>query len=344
MTFDIRPLTLVAAILVLAVLAPFNAKIAGTFRNFSHEGTFFSLIASVPYASLGGGGSSGETGAGGDDAASVFGSLPLEAASAVVWDVGSGQAIFTKNARQPRALASLTKLMTAVVGERLAESATAEERTVPITPEAIREEGDDGFYSGERFYFSDIRDAMLVKSSNDAAVAIATWAERILQRPAAGPDAAPPSVTEPVFINEMNRVAAEIGLRDTYFLNATGLDLTSERAGAVGTAEDFARLFAWVVKQTPHSIFATQASGIDIVSLDGGRHHFVSSGERALEIPGLLGVKTGFTDLAGGNVAVAWSAFGRSFVAVVLGSSRDGRFEDARALYRSTMDFLTAEE
>ena len=138
----------------------------------------------------------------------------------------------------------------------------------------------------------------------------------------------------------MNRVAAEAGLSGAYFLNATGLDLTSERPGAVGSAEDVARLFAWILKQMPQILFATQATAIDVMSQEGDLHHFVSSGERALVIPGLVGVKTGFTDLAGGNVVIGWSAFGRSYVVVVLGSTREGRFSDALTLYRSTMDFL----
>ncbi|MBI2039124.1 MAG: D-alanyl-D-alanine carboxypeptidase [Candidatus Niyogibacteria bacterium] len=332
MTFDIRPRTVIAALFALSLLAPFNAKFSGTFSNFTKTGDFFSLIASAPYASLAG--SAEEPAAGSSKPAfGAFDEIRLEAKSAVVWDAGSDRAIFAWNAAESRALASLTKLATAVVGERLAESVGVSERVVRLTPEAIQEEGDDGFTIGERFYFSDIRDAMLVKSSNDAARAIAEWAEPLLQ----GAGSAGPA-----FINEMNRVAAEIGLRNTYFLNATGLDLTPERAGAVGSAEDFARLVAWIIKQSPHILFATQASSVDIVSQDGDRHHFVASAKPALAIPGLVGAKTGFTDLAGGNLVLAVSAFGRSYVIVVLGSTREGRFSDAMALWQASVDFSGA--
>ena len=90
----------------------------------------------------------------------------------------------------------------------------------------------------------------------------------------------------------------------------------------------------------PQILFATQATVVDVMSQEGDPHHFVASAKRALAIPGLVGVKTGFTDLAGGNVAIGWSAFGRSYVVVVLGSTREGRFSDALTLYQATMDFL----
>lgn len=334
MTSDFRPSAFIGALLVLIALAPFNAKFAGTFRDVARGGDFFALIASTPARSFGGEWTEEERTM---RIRAAFGGVALEAGAAIVWDVEEGRAIFALNEKEPLALASLTKLATAVVGERLAESISAPGRIVPITEEAIREDGDDGFYAGEQFYFSDIRDAMLVKSSNDAAAAIAAWAEHVL--PASGGSG---GTQELVFVNEMNRVVAEAGLSSAYFLNATGLDLTSERAGAIGSAEDIARFFTWIVKQMPQILFATQMSSIDVISQGGDRHHFMSSGESALAIPGLIGVKTGFTDLARGNVVIAWSALGRSYVVVVLGSTREGRFSDVLTLYRATMDFFGA--
>ena len=324
-----RYLSIITALLVLAMLLPFKAKLVGTFSSGKRAVEFFSLVATPSPMSSSHSANERE----GDVFRAAFAGIELDAASVVVLDVETDQPIFARNETEVRSLASLTKLVTALAAERAAGIRVGDSRVVRLTPDAIAEEGDDGFRADEQFYFPDIRDAMLVRSSNDAARAITEWADAFPRVSAS--DAGIPLVLP--FLNEMNRVAADIGLRSMYFLNPTCLDLSDERAGAYGSALDVARLFGWIIKNSPATIFATRSSVIEIAALDGTVHRLSSSGNSALSIPGIIGVKTGFTDLAGGNVVLGWNVGGRSFVIAVLGSTLDGRFTDARALYDATM-------
>jgi D-alanyl-D-alanine carboxypeptidase (penicillin-binding protein 5/6) len=130
----------------------------------------------------------------------------------------------------------------------------------------------------------------------------------------------------------MNQVAAELGLSKSYFLNPTGLDFNTTTSGAYGSAYDVARLAAIFYKQNSYYFEQTQHSAVSID--DSGR---VSNGHATaqplLSIPGFIGAKTGYTDLAGGNlVAIFDVEIGHPLVAVVLGSTLDGRFTDIKTL------------
>jgi len=226
-------------------------------------------------------------------------------------------------------LASLTKLVTAFVVEQTLNEVGVHLGTVTFSKEATQQEGDDGFLIGEDFYVEDLRDVMLLRSSNDAAFALANWVESV---------SSPESDS---FVNKMNNLVAQQGFSATYFLNPTGLDLTEDLSGAYGSAQEVARLFSWILKKLPYLLFATQSSEINIFSLDGRALNFQSSAASILSIPGLIGVKTGFTDLAGGNVVFAFSLGPqRHFVVSVLGSSFNGRFIDALKLYEATKEYI----
>lgn len=254
--------------------------------------------------------------------------LDLEAEAALVLDIQNETIIFGKNESLEWPLASLTKLATALVVEETAQSIDVARGVITFDKEAISEEGDDGFLVGETFYIEDLRDVMLLRSSNDAARAFARWVEGM-------PD------EENSFVNRMNQIAGRLNFSTMYFLNPTGLDMDKRLSGAYGTAEEIARLLAWILKNTPHIFFITQISELEVFSLEGNRHTFQSSAEPILSIPGLIGVKTGFTDLAGGNVVFAFSlGLERHFIVSILGSSLKGRFTDGLKLYEATKEYI----
>lgn len=260
----------------------------------------------------------------------LFENLKLEAESAVVVDLSDDKIIFKKNSDAERPLASLTKLVTASVvyeigGDLLREGVIS----IPITSDAILQEGDDGFLAGESFNAGDLQDAMLVKSSNDAAYALSAWAKK---NEGTGDNS--------WFINEMNMLVSRLGLQKTYFLNSTGLDIDDRISGSYGTAGEMVRLFSWLVKNRLDVIAATSRSQIAFFSNQGKRHVFDSSAGPIMQIPELIAAKTGYTDLAGGNLVFAFgSGPGRQFAAVVLGSSYNGRFEDAIKLYEAASKY-----
>ncbi|MBI5787031.1 MAG: D-alanyl-D-alanine carboxypeptidase [Candidatus Niyogibacteria bacterium] len=258
-----------------------------------------------------------------------FEKMELEAKSAAVIDLVSGEAIFTKEADAERPLASLTKLVTAAVIDDIVSGVADENEKVIMVQPAVNQTGDDGFFVGETFIASDLRDAMLVKSSNDAAQALVLWAESLQ----------PEKAGSYWFVNKMNLFVSELGMHKTRFLNATGLDLGKNVSGSYGTARETAELFSWLIKNKPGLLGQTNKSSMSVYSIEGREHVFETSADRLMAVPELIAAKTGFTDLAGGNVVFAFALGpGHQFAAVVLGSSYDGRFEDALKIYAAAKE------
>ncbi len=242
----------------------------------------------------------------------------ITATAAFVWDIRRQHAIFNKNANAQLPLASLTKLMTSLVAlETLGTDAK-----VPMTMEAILQDGPSDFMDGEILGAKQLSDFSLVSSSNDGAYALASAAAHALGGTG--------SSTKP-FIDAMNKRAEELGLTQTYFVNPTGLDQSPNESGGYGSARDMAFLVEYLVKKRPEVVLpSTARTG----RVDGATPHTATNTNDIVdEIPGLLATKTGYTDLAGGNLVVAFDAgLDRPIAIAVLGSTRQGRFTDMEKL------------
>jgi D-alanyl-D-alanine carboxypeptidase (penicillin-binding protein 5/6) len=141
----------------------------------------------------------------------------------------------------------------------------------------------------------------------------------------------------------MNDRAYSLGLTDTHFVNATGLDQPNGRSGNVGSAKDVARLMAYTWKHAPLALDATTALTTAYTSEDGFIHTAENTNEYVYHTPGLLGSKTGYTKLAGGNLSVIYnSGLSHPVVVVVLGSTREGRFKDVDTLVDATYDYIAS--
>ena len=82
-------------------------------------------------------------------------------------------------------------------------------------------------------------------------------------------------------------------------------------------------------------------SAYNAISQEGYRHLTINTNPNSITIPGFIASKTGFTDLAGGNLVMAFDAgVGNPIVIVVLGSSHAGRFTDASALIHATLKYF----
>jgi len=107
----------------------------------------------------------------------IFSEISLEAKAIIVEEYPSGNVLFAKNKDAVYPLASIAKLMTALTLQDVEQYKTSPfPLVVPITTNAVLQEGDNGFLVGEKFYFDDLVDIMLVQSSNDAAYALAAVA------------------------------------------------------------------------------------------------------------------------------------------------------------------------
>lgn len=241
----------------------------------------------------------------------------LEAKAAIIYDPVTGDVLFEKESQTQLPLASLTKLATA----RAVLSATNNNQIVVIAPEDLKPEGDSGLRAGDAWKLSDLIAFGLTTSSNDAMAAAAA------------------ALSPGVAVKRMNAAADEHDLSQSYYLNPTGLDISSSTAGAYGSAYDVAKLVQDVLREYPEVFEATTRDPKLLSSSGQGAE---STTKPIWDLPGLIAAKTGYTDLAGGNLAVAVDlGLGQPVIAVVLGSSLNGRFTDVRTLVDAARQSLS---
>lgn len=245
-----------------------------------------------------------------------FDELDITAASVFVWDVKEQKSLYSKNADDQLPLASLTKLMTALVAENLLN----ETDTIPIEETAVAQEGESFFRVGDSFSFKNLLDLTLVTSSNDGAFALAS---------AGGATLTDEETAALLFIKEMNAQAEKIGMSSTFFTNPTGLDTDEKVSGSYGSARDVAFLVEHIIKHDPDILSATRESHIALKSHSGLFFDAHNTNESVNQIAGILGSKTGYTELAGGNLVVVFDVgLNHPVIVSVLGSTQEGRFSD----------------
>lgn len=248
----------------------------------------------------------------------AFAEIPIEAKAAIVYDLATDKILYEKNAGAQLPLASLTKLLTVYA----ALATLAPDTPITISADAARLESPRAFSVGQIFTLKDLARLTLVASLNDGAAAIiqATAAReaRTSREALAG-------------------TAAALGLSQTYAVNGSGLDVSSAISGGYGSAYDLARLAGALVKKSPSIAAATTQSTTQASSAGGTLFTVKNTDPIVNTIPNLLLSKTGFTDLAGGNLALVFDAgIGHPIAVVVLGSSVKERFTDGAALVAAT--------
>jgi D-alanyl-D-alanine carboxypeptidase len=241
-------------------------------------------------------------------AISAFDTIALSARAAFVQDGATGEILFAHNADVQLPLASLTKVMAAVtalsLAPRYALISTDHENEAPRT-------------------LTETLSYALTASSNGAIAAVAAAVNSFVstassenQHPAA-------------FISAMNTEARRRGLDSFVFLNETGLDETLTLTGGSGSARDIARLMLSAATEMPEIWDATT-------------HEEGNTNKIVREIPLLRASKTGFTDLAGGNLSIVFDVgVGKPMTITVLGSTEEGRFEDVQRLIAATLRHLS---
>lgn len=249
----------------------------------------------------------------------AFANIAIQGKAAIVYDITTGLTLYENNAEAQLPLASLTKLLTTFA----AVDALTPQTPVTITADAIAQDGDSGLVEGETFVFNDVARLALVASSNDAAHAIADAARtnRSLS-------------TEALLKN----AAAAAQLSQTYAINGTGLDKNEVISGGYGSARDIARLAAALLRKAPDLARATTEPTVTVKSFQGNTHTLPNTDKIIDQFPNPLLSKTGFTDLAGGNLVVIFDAgLGHPIAVVVLGSTQEERFTDMNTLIAATL-------
>ena len=246
-----------------------------------------------------------------ETAAAVEG-LSLTCRAAVLVEPESGRVLYEKNPDERMPIASITKLMTLLLTfEAIHGGKLTLDTLVPVSEHAYHMGGSQIWLEpGEQFTLDEMLRAICVSSANDAAVAVAELV----------------GGSEPVFVEQMNARAAELGMTNTSFRNACGLD-TEEH---LSTARDVATLSCYILNTCPELLHYT---GIWTDSLRNGQTQLVNTNKLLKRYSGITGLKTGTTSGAGVCISASATRDGLDLIAVVLGSlSSSERFTAATTL------------
>lgn len=248
----------------------------------------------------------------------------LQAKSAFVYDFSKNTALYGKNETEVRPLASLTKLMTT----RIAQKTVSPSAFYTIQAHDLDSDGFVGFVIGDTYSISDFFAGALIASSNDSAVMLARST----------------GLSDAAFVEKMNEEAKQIGLPSLRFANPTGLDTGNDTiATAFGSAHDILILLQKDYTDFPELMSLSVRPNMTI-SARNGRSIVLKNTDLAIDkLPLLLASKTGYTDVAGGNLAVLWrEPSGDILGAAVLGSTEGGRFDDMVAIHTSADSYVAA--
>ncbi len=227
------------------------------------------------------------------------------AQAAIVVDLTSGKILWSKNPDEKLPIASLTKLMTAVVTR---ENLKQNDVVTVSAAAADQPPAKVGLRAGEKISVASLLKALLIDSANDAAVALGE------------------KIGTEVFVGKMNAKAVALGLVNSHFANPVGYD----DAANFSTTRDLATLAQYFLRDDfLRQTVATSKTGID--SADGLHHELYSTNNLFGSYLQIRGLKTGLTDAAGECVAtIAEIGNGREILAIVLHSP--SRFQEAKSL------------
>ena len=233
-------------------------------------------------------------------------------AAAILVDEDSGTVLYEKNADARRPIASITKVMTLLLTfETLEAGKISLDDFVPVSEHAYHMGGSQIWLEpGEEMTLNDMLKAICISSANDAAVAVAEYV----------------GGSEPAFAEMMNARAAELGMTNTHFVNACGLDEPEH----LSTARDVAAMSREMLL---HHTEVRDYCSIWMDTLRGGATQLVNTNKLLKSYSGITGLKTGTTGKAGVCISASAERDGLRLIAVVLGAaSGKERFQAASTL------------
>ena len=256
-------------------------------------------------------------------------SCPSIDAQYAILTSSDGAVLFERDASSASQIASITKVMTAIVAIDNAADGTF----VAVSEDAASiGESSANLKEGDIMDFESALKALLVPSGNDAALALAetVGAQMIASDSSLGND--------PVqaFVKAMNDKAAELGCKDTLYQNPHGLDDDQYAGDLHSTAADQAKVAACAMSYDLIRDIVGSGSTTITVKRDGKKAKVeLETTDELLEMyDPAIGVKTGMTNLAGYSFMGAANKDGRELYAIVLGSTDSvQRFNDAQALF-----------
>jgi D-alanyl-D-alanine carboxypeptidase (penicillin-binding protein 5/6) len=250
-------------------------------------------------------------------------------AGAITIDAASGAVLFQENADVVNPPASMTKLMTfAVVSDKLKDGALTLQTPVQITDQDSKMGGTQVYLDPrEIFPVEELLYAMMIQSANDAAHA--------LSRAAGG--------STPAFVELMNAKARALGMTHTTFRTPHGLPPPSRKLedGDVTTPRDFALLCRYLIQNTDVLKYTAVRDRDFGAARAKGPQHMRNHNNLLGKIPGVDGLKTGYTQLAGYCLSATAERNGRRVITVIMGSfGPGGQIDKGRARDLKAMELL----
>ena len=231
---------------------------------------------------------------------------PLDCKSAVLIEASTMTVLYEKKADQPYPPASVTKIMTLLLVCEAIDAGTVKlTDKIPVSEKAAGMGGSQVYLKvGEDMTLEDMLKSVIVSSANDCAVALAEYI----------------SGSEAAFVALMNERAKELGMENTVFENATGLDDTVKNH--VTSARDIAVMSAELLKHG----YITDYSTIWMDTIRNGQFGLTNTNRLIRFYKGANGLKTGMTAKAGFCISATAKRGGMQLIAVIMGSpSRDVR-------------------
>lgn len=235
----------------------------------------------------------------------------LQAEAAVVVEATTGRVVYGKKEEERRYPASMTKMMTCI----LALEQSGQKKLVTVSPAAAATEDSTlVLQPADQVEMGEILTGMMLVSDNAAAVAIG---ENL-----AG--------SQKLFAQQMNEKAEEIGCQDTHFVNPNGLPNPNHYS----TALDMAKIAAYCMKNPDFRDIVSQQKAVMHWASPKGKFIVMENTNELLgQYDGITGIKTGWTQAAGGCLAAAAKRNGVELIAIVMRSpDTDTRFDDAKKL------------
>lgn len=254
----------------------------------------------------------------------LFDSKQIEAQAIYVYDFDSSLEIYSRNGDEKKGIASLTKLMTAFVAPKVCPN------KILVTSDMLPHADSVPFSSGQVWHRDDLIKAMLVASSNNAA--------EILNKST--------STDSNSIVPTMNEYAKKLGLLDSMFVNPTGLDENDVIVTNISTAKDITKLGYYTYKKLDKIAEASSQKEITIEDTKNDKITIHNTNEIIEKIRNIRLSKTGYTDQAGGNLLILYKSIINDHVIgiTVLGSSKEGRFDDMSKMILSTERYLQAKQ
>ncbi len=234
--------------------------------------------------------------------------IDIDSRIALIYDRASGRIIYEKNGNKQTPMASTTKIMTAIIvieNTNLKDVVTIDKKSASVGGSTL------GLKYNDKITVNDLLYGLMLRSGNDAASALARYVGGSIEK----------------FADLMNNKAQELGLVNTHFVVPHGLDNKEHYT----TAYELAKITDYALKNEIFKKIVSTSS--TVISINGNTKEIANTNKLLNTVPGVYGVKTGFTNGAGRCLVTALKKQEIDVITVIIGANtNDIRTKDTKNL------------